>query len=180
MKEKKYYVDEEYDEEEYDEDLEYDEEYDEDYDHNEELDKEIEYNKDEYSQYQPEKTTGFHNSNNFSTKNYIDNITHKEISRDIKDISRNTLHRARAIIIISGIIGILYCIFGIMIGGEAPGLGFIMAIICILATIGTLNAYYYIFLLSTGFAALIEDVNHIKKSLVKIDEQNDFDDLPRL
>ena len=135
---------------------------------------------EKYIQYQPERTSSFHNSKEYSRKRKIDNITHKEISRDIKEISRNTYHISVALIIITGVIALFYCIFGVMIEEGEPGLGFILSILCILGIVGSINIYYYIFLLSTVFAALIEDVNHIKKSVVKIDEENDFDDLPRL
>lgn len=179
MKDKKCYKDlieneNNYNEEDYDYDK---EEYFEDYDYDEEIEAELEYNKDECIQYQTKKTTENYYSN---IKNSLDNITHKEISRDIKKISINTYRGSVALIVIAGIIGLFCCIFGVMIEEGEPGLGLILSIICILAVVGLINTYYYTFLLSTGFAALIEDVNNIKKSLVKIDEESDFDDLPKL
>ena len=114
---------------------------------------------------------------NYDKNNLLNNITHKEIAKTIKHLSKKNLSICIIILIISAIVAIIASLYLILIE-EDPETGFLLFIISLVSIIITFNTCYFSFLILSGYGALIEDVNQIKKTISKDDI--DFTDLPRL
>lgn len=141
------------------------------------VDDEIE---ERYKQYNPEDAGDYidYERSSFFKKISAKHMDHKEIAYRIKKFSKDNFNGWIIILVILSICDLINMFY---LFSEGYDVGYVL-LVSILSIIGIVILYfgcYFVYLITTGYAAIIEDLNHIKSLSIKDDDENNFDDLPR-